>query len=223
MTKTRSSQIAASLSYEHGQPLATGDHNENPESIALGELLREDLRTHGGSLLSPGFLALAVHRLGNARMDVKTRLLRAPLSVAYRAAHHAVIAAFGIDLPYNAKIGRRFHIQHHGYVFVGARVVGDDVRIRHSVTIGLAKKSERNTAPIIGDRVEIGPGACIVGGIEVGDDCYIGANTVLADNLASRTAVLGVPARIVDLASATEAPRTNDSSPPPAPPKPPSR
>jgi serine O-acetyltransferase len=199
MNRSRSSARAAALTYEQGQALATGDANENPEGLSLLELLKEDFRTHGSDPRAAGFWALAIHRLGNARMDVDNRLVRAPLTVAYRVAHRAVIAAFGIDLPYNSKIGRRFHIGHHGGLFLGARLVGDDVFIHHSATIGLAKKSDRSNAPVIGDRVEIGPGACIVGGIEVGDDCYIGANTVLADNLPNSTAVLGVPARKIKL------------------------
>jgi serine O-acetyltransferase len=76
-------------------------------------------------------------------------------------------------------------------------VVGDDVCVRHSATIGLARRTERSAAPVIGNRVEIGPGACIVGGIRVGDDCYVGANTVLADDLAKGSSVLGVPARTI--------------------------
>lgn len=190
---------AAKLHFEEGKPLATGDLNENPDDIGLMQLLAEDYRTHGSTPRAAGFWALAVHRLGNARMAVRSPTLRAPLSIAYRTAHKVVIAAFGIDLPYNAKIGRRFHLGHHGCVHLGARVVGNDVYIHHSVTIGLAKRSERGSAPVIGDRVEIGAGACIVGDIEIGDDCFIGANSVVADTLPPGTAVLGVPARVIDV------------------------
>jgi serine O-acetyltransferase len=87
---------------------------------------------------------------------------------------------------------------HHGCVFVGAWNIGDDVHFHHSVTIGLVRRGSKR-APIIGNRVEIGPGACIVGEIEVGDDCYIGPNTVLAQSIAAGTTVLGVPARTVSL------------------------
>ena len=57
--------------------LAKGDRDENPRGIGLLALIREDLRTHDDNLLSPGFWALCVHRLGNARMGVKTAPLRA--------------------------------------------------------------------------------------------------------------------------------------------------
>jgi serine O-acetyltransferase len=184
-------------------PLAAGDENGNPNDIDTWALLAEDFRTHGSSLLSPGFWALAVHRLGNRRMDVKLAAMRAPLSALYRGAHFGVIALWGIDLPYNAKIGRRLHIAHHGAVFIGSRAIGDDVTIRHSVTIGLKRKSEHR-APSIGNRVEIGPGACVVGDIRVGDDTFVGANTVLAQDTPARSSVLGVPGRFVDLAKHLE-------------------
>ena len=179
-----------------GSALPAGDHNANPAGVGIGDLLAEDYRTHGSDPLSPGFWALAVHRFGNWRMDVKHRLLRAPLSLLYQGAHQGVITLWGIDLPYNAKIGRRFRIAHHGAVFIGSREIGDDVTIRHSVTIGLKRKSER-LAPVIGSRIEIGPGACIVGDIQVGDDSVVGANTVLAQNVPAGSMVLGVPARFI--------------------------
>ena len=182
------------------RPLAPGDENQNPAGMGLPALLAEDFRTHGHDPLSPGFWALTVHRFGNWRMSLKSKLLRMPATLIYRGAHRGAIALWGIDLPYNAKIGRRFRIDHHGAVFIGSRQIGDDVTIRHAVTIGLKRKTERS-APIIGSRVEIGPGACIVGDIEVGNDAFIGANTVLAQNVPAGGAVLGVPGRLVDITS----------------------
>jgi serine O-acetyltransferase len=197
-------QSAKDLAFEHGKPLAMGMRNENPPAIGFWQLLREDFRTHGHSLRAGGFWALAVHRFGNLRMGIRSRPLRAPATALYRTAHHAVIALFGIDLPYNAKLGRRLRIDHHGCVMLGARMVGDDVWIRHSVTIGLSRRTERNAAPTIGHRVEIGPGACIVGAIHVGDDSYVGANSVLADSVPAGSTALGVPARTVKLEQVVE-------------------
>jgi len=199
-----------------GSALPEGAVNANPPGVSLPALLAEDFRTHGNDPLSPGFWALAVHRFGNWRMDFKTRLVRAPLSLMYRAAHRGTITLWGIDLPYNAKIGRRLRIAHHGAVFIGSREIGDDVIIRHSVTIGLKRKTER-LAPLIGNRVEIGPGACIVGDIEVGDDSFVGANTVLAQNVPPGSVVLGVPGRFID--EARELERTPAPTEPPLPPK----
>lgn len=174
-----------------------GDVNENPKGISFWALVAEDLRTHDRDLTRAGFWALLVHRLGNQRMSVKSKLLRGPLTVLYFSAYRAVIALWGIDLSYNIKIGRRFCLKHHGCIHIGAWEIGDDVVIRNSATIGLLRRTSRQRAPIIGNRVEVGPGAAIVGNIEIGDDCYIGANTLVADSLPNGSQVLGVPARLV--------------------------
>jgi serine O-acetyltransferase len=178
--------------------LPLGACDENPRDIGLIDLLKEDLRTHGDDLLAPGFWAVALHRLGNARMRVKSKALRAPLTFAYRGAFHGVIALWGIDLPYNIRVGRRLRIEHHGCLMIGARQIGDDVIIRHSVTIGLRQRN-RNEFPTIGNRVEIGPGACIVGGITIGDGAYIGPNSVVARNVHPGVALVGIPPRPINI------------------------
>ncbi len=178
--------------------LRRGEHDQNPFGVSLRELLLEDFRTHGSDLRAGGFWAIAVHRLGNRRMRVRSRALRAPLTLAYRVAYHAVIAVFGIDLPYNGRIGRRFRVVHHGCVRLNSRSVGDDVTIAHAATIGLQSRTSPET-PTIGSRVEIGPGAVVVGGVHVGDDSFVGPNTVLADDLPRGAVALGVPSRTVDI------------------------
>ncbi|MEA2701272.1 MAG: serine O-acetyltransferase [Myxococcales bacterium] len=182
-----------------GRALPLGDTNQNPPGISFPALVAEDFATNGRSLLSPGFWALAVCRFGNWRMSVKPRGLRAPLTLAYRFAHKATIALWAIDLPYNARIGRRLRIIHHGGFFLGAWSVGDDVTVRHCATIGLIRRGA-DRSPRIGSRVEIGPGACIVGDIVIGDDVFVGANSVVTQSVPDGAAVLGNPARKVDLA-----------------------
>jgi serine O-acetyltransferase len=184
-----------------------GDRNANPSGVGLLELWAEDLRTHGGDLLSPGFWAVAVHRFGNWRMSVPWKPLRAPLTAAYRAAYRGVIALWGIDLPYNVKIGRRMRLGHHGCMILGASEFGDDVTVQHTVTVGLSRRTE-SKVPKIGNRVEIGPRACIVGGITVGDGCFVGANTVVNRSLPPGSNVIGIPLRF----TAAEGTETNSES-----------
>jgi serine O-acetyltransferase len=181
-----------------GSALPVGDSNQNPPGIGFLQLLAEDFATHGRDPLSPGFWALAIHRFGNWRMSVRTRPLRTPLSIAYHASHHASIALWGIDLPYNTKIGRRLKIMHHGGFFQGAWSIGDDVTIRHCATIGLIRRGA-DRSPRIGNRVEIGPGVCIVGDITVGDDAFIGPNTVVTQDVPAGATALGNPGRLVNL------------------------
>ena len=99
-------------------PLPKGDTNQNPPGIGLWALLREDLRTHDGKLFEQGFWAVAVHRFGNWRMGVRPRLLRAPLTLLYRAMNKWVEWTCGISLPYTTKLGRRVRIWHFGGMFL---------------------------------------------------------------------------------------------------------
>ena len=177
--------------------LPLGSRNENPRDIGLVALIAEDFRNHDSSLIEPGFWAVALHRLGNARMDVHSKLLRAPLTLAYRTAFHGINWLWGIDLSYTVKLGRRVRIWHHGGIVLNARAIGDDVHIRHCTTLGVARRTRDADKPTIGNRVDIGTGACILGQVFVGDDCLIGANAVVLDDLPARSTAVGVPARAV--------------------------
>jgi serine O-acetyltransferase len=185
----------------HDAPLPDGASNENPPDIGLLELLVEDFHTHESSPSTPGFWAIAVHRLGNARMDVHSKLLRTPLTLAYHLAFTGVNWLWGIDLSYTVKLGRRVRIWHHGGTVLGARSIGDDVHIRHNTTLGLASRFEHTKKPIIGNRVDIGAGAAILGAVTVADDCVIGANSVVLRDLPPGSTAFGVPARPVNLAA----------------------
>jgi serine O-acetyltransferase len=181
------------------EPLPRGDRNENPRDVSLVELLAEDFRTHDCDPLQPGFWAIAVHRFGNWRMSVKKKALRAPLTVLYNTLHLGVKWTWGIDLGYTVKLGRRVRIWHHGGMVIGARAIGDDVHLRQNTTIGILSKEDLTAKPVIGDRVDVGAGACILGDVRVGDDTVIGANSVVVKDVPPSSTVFGVPARPVKL------------------------
>jgi serine O-acetyltransferase len=176
-----------------------GDRNENPTGISFLQLIIEDFHTHDNKFLEPGFLAIAIHRFGNWRMDIQPRLLRIPFSLIYRFLYTMVKWFFGIDLMYSVKLGRRVRIWHHGGMFIGAISIGDDVTLRHNTTIGVLHQKERWKKPIIEDRVDIGSGACILGDITIGHDTVIGANSVVVRSFPPNSTLFGVPARPVNL------------------------
>jgi serine O-acetyltransferase len=179
----------------HDGPLPRGERNRNPPGVSLLTLLHEDWCTHDRRLDEPGFVAVAVHRLGNARMDVRPRLLRAPLTAAYRLAATGVNWLWGIDLPYTVRLGRRVRLWHHGGMVLGARAIGDDVHIRHGTTFGVLNRRELDGKPIIGDRVDLGVGVGVFGAVTIGADSVIGPHSVVLHDLPAGSVVLGVPAR----------------------------
>jgi serine O-acetyltransferase len=68
--------------------------------------------------------------------------------------------------------------------------------LRQGVTLGLRRTNERG-APRIGNGVDIGAGAKILGPIRVGDGAVIGANAVVLDDVPPGALAVGIPARIV--------------------------
>ena len=103
-------------------------------------------------------------------MGVRWKLIRAPLTILYRMMYLFVECAAGISLPYTIRLGRRVRIWHHGGIIIHARSIGDDTQIRQNTTMGIASVDRHLEIPTIGDRVDIGCGACILGGVTVGDE-----------------------------------------------------
>jgi serine O-acetyltransferase len=186
-------------------PLPRGDKNENPSGIGFLSLLAEDFRTYDRNLMEPGFWAVAVHRFGNWRMSLRPRPLRAPATIVYRTLRTAVHWGWGIKLDYTVKVGRRVRIWHHGGMVLGARSIGDDVHIRQNTTFGIPRRSELNAKPMIGDRVDIGCGAVLLGHIKIGADSVIGANSVVTRDVPPGALVVGNPARVVKSLAEAEA------------------
>jgi serine O-acetyltransferase len=178
-----------------------GTSNQNPKGISLFSLIKEDFHTHDNNIISPGFIALFVHRFGNKRMDIKSRIIRLPFSVLYAFLYALIKLIFGIDLDYSVRVGRRLRIWHHGGIFIGAISIGDDVTLRHNVTVGIAHQTRKWDKPIIEDRVDIGSGAAILGPIIVRHDTVIGANSVVVRNFPAESVLFGVPARPVKVIS----------------------
>jgi serine O-acetyltransferase len=158
------------------------------------ENLREDWRNYDGDLMRQGLWVMLVYRFGRWRYGVRPRLLRAPLSFAYKLLKLLCQILTGIDLPCEVELGRRFTIEHFGDIIIsGDAVFGDDVVVRNGVTVGLRRTGVRG-APVIGSRVDIGAGAKILGNVKIGDDVAIGANAVVLTDVPSGSIAVGVPA-----------------------------
>jgi serine O-acetyltransferase len=178
-------------------PLPRGATNENPPGIGFVQLLMEDLRTHDGDPFEQGFWAVAVHRFGNWRMGFRWRIVRAPLTVIYFFSSKMVEWTCGITLPYVTKLGRRVRLWHHSGMILHARSIGNDVHIRHNTTMGVVRRNENCAIPIIGDRVDIGCGVSILGGVRIGSDAVIGAHSLVLSSIPNGATAVGIPARVV--------------------------
>jgi serine O-acetyltransferase len=105
---------------------------------------------------------------------------------------------FGVDIHPNARIGQGIMIDHaHSIVIGETAVVGDNVSMLHSVTLGGTGKEEEDRHPKIGDGVLIGAGAKVLGNIRVGHCSRIAAGSVVLHEVPDCTTVAGVPAKVV--------------------------
>lgn len=87
-------------------------------------------------------------------------------------------------------------IIHIGPIVVsGDARIGKNCRIHVCTNIGRAPAKGVDGAPIIGDNVYIGPGVKMFGGINIGDNCVIGANAVVNKSFPSNCTIAGVPAK----------------------------
>jgi serine O-acetyltransferase len=161
------------------------------------DAIREDWRTYEGDFSRQGLWVMMVYRFGQWRYRIRPRLLRKPFSLLYKLMRVFSHILTGIELPCEARVGRRLRIEHFGGIIVsGDAVIGDDVVIRQGVTIGLKRTHERG-APVIGNRVDIGAGAKLLGAITIGDDAVIGANAVVIKDVPAGALAVGIPARII--------------------------
>lgn len=97
-----------------------------------------------------------------------------------------------------ARIGPGLYINHYGTIWINPRaVIGRFCNLHQGVTIGIGGVGEGYGVPTLGDRVNIGPYAVILGRITIGHDVGIGANSLVVSDLPDNAVAVGVPARIV--------------------------
>ena len=145
---------------------------------------------------------------------------------AYRVAHHLWVSGhkdlayffqmrisevFGVDIHPGAVIGKGLMIDHaHSIVIGETAVVGNNVSMLHSVTLGGTGKEDQDRHPKIGDGVLIGAGAKILGNIKIGHDSRIAAGSVVLVEVPPCKTVAGVPAKIIGEAGCEHPSQTMD-------------
>ncbi|QHO78433.1 serine acetyltransferase [Bradyrhizobium sp. CCBAU 051011] len=175
------------------------------------ENIRADFNAHGRDAGAQGFWAMVVYRFGRWRYGVRPALLRKLCSFVYKVLYKIIQIVTGIELPCEASVGRNFVIDHFGGIIVsGYARFGDNCRIRNGVVVGL-RRVEEPVAPVIGNNVDIGAGAKVLGPIRVGDNSIIGANAVVIEDVPENSIAIGVPAIVKPRRQQSEAGPTRDA------------
>jgi serine O-acetyltransferase len=161
--------------------------------------VKRDLQAYEGRLSAQGFWVMVVYRFGRWRYTIQTLWVRKVFSFLYKVLDKLVQILTGIEFPCEVEIGEHFVIDHFGGIVVsGYAKFGDHCRIRNGVVVGL-KDVDNPCAPNIGNYVDIGAGAKVLGDICIGDNVKIGANAVVITDVPDNSIAVGVPARIMPL------------------------
>jgi serine O-acetyltransferase len=145
-------------------------------------------------LFTPGFIYTFYMYLCRYLKFSRFHKIYFPFYIFFRMILRHYEFKFGIQIPYNTKIGFGFYIGHYGGIIVNSQAeIGNYVAISPGVTIGYA----RTGVPKIGSNVYIGSGAKIIGGITVGNNVSIGANCVVTKDVPDNGVIVGVPGKVI--------------------------
>lgn len=174
------------------------------ENLTLVELLKSDLESyfhyHGASgrvvrkrdlwrnLLIPRCAPVGLYRLAYATRRAGWKRVSMLLTWIN-------FYLYSVEFSSRCTIGPYFFMPHAAGSVIGATRIGHHAVIYHQVTIGAQFIDIEHVArPRIGDHVFIASGAKIIGNIELGDHCTIGANAVVTKSAGSNLTLMGIPA-----------------------------
>lgn len=217
--------LEQALAYRMSQKLSSGEMSEQilreiadeayGADPSLGAAARADIvavferdpachRMIQPLLYFKGFQAIQAYRIGHWLWQQNRK------DMAYFV-QMRVSEVFGIDIHPAAVVGRGIMIDHaHSIVIGETAVVGDNVSMLHSVTLGGTGKDDDDRHPKIGDGVLIGAGAKVLGNITVGHCSRIAAGSVVLSPVPPMKTVAGVPAKIVGEAGCSQPSVTMD-------------
>lgn len=149
-------------------------------------------------LLSQGLWASSVYRVSHAIGQIKNPILRRPLRIVFLFVEKWIEILTGIRIPGECQIGKGLYIGHFGHIILSDQaVLGENCNLSQGVTIGASHRGKNAGAPVIGDRVYIGPNAVIFGKITIDSDSAIGAGAIVTKSFSERSVIAGNPARLI--------------------------
>lgn len=100
----------------------------------------------------------------------------------------------GVEIPRSVRVGPGLRLPHggRGTVVHWQSTIGSNVTVYHGVTLGVSGPDQR--APHLCSNSYIGTGACILGGVTIGDGARVGANSVVLQSTPPGVTAAGVPA-----------------------------
>jgi len=170
--------------------------------FTVSDMAREDLRViqerdpaAESSLFSllyfKGYLGIQANRVAH----VLWRCQRKALALQLQS---RVSQVFAMDIHPAATLGHELMIDHGTGVVIGETcVIGNRCTLLHGVTLGATGKDHGQRHPLLGDDVLIGAGVSVLGRITLGNQCKIGASSVVLKSIPEGATAIGCPAKVV--------------------------
>ncbi len=162
-------------------------------SGSVWDLVRADLAANRRNPKSQ--IVLVLFRLAHRARGTgpRPRSVAVPLGVLYRV---LVDWVFGIELPWKTVVGPGLVLDHGvGLVVNDETVIGAGVHLRQGVTLG--RRHPEGGSPVLGDGVDVGSGAQILGEVSIGAGALIGAGAIVMTDVPAGGKAVGVAARVI--------------------------
>jgi serine O-acetyltransferase len=161
--------------------------------------LREDVARYGGwrhLLREQSLWAVVWFRFGSALNRIQPAPLRRIVLVPWWFIFRLLEAFVGVSLPLGVQAGGGLRIWHFGGIFVHPNtVIGRNCTLRQGVTLG--NRRNEGDAPTLGDNVELGACAQVLGAVHVGHGAKVGAMSLVLNDVPPGSTVIGIPAAVV--------------------------
>ena len=172
--------------------------------------LGEDLRRYGNPrqqikalLLAPRVWAIVAYRFAHwVHTAPMPAIVRWPLKMLVRLIYVFIEIATNIELPAQTVVGCGLFVPHTGHIIIASNAtIGRYCTFTQGISVGHGAGGRESSfaSPVVGDRVYIGPGAAVLGPINIGNDVLIGANAVVIRSVPARAVVVGNPARVISM------------------------
>ena len=157
-------------------------------------------KKYGGNFISivfftQGFWAIIQYRLAHSVYKMRLPVVKQIFQICMLVWQKLIEITTGISIPASAKIGHSFYIGHFGGIILNANtVIGNNCNISQGVTIGVSGQGEKRGVPVIGDNVYVGANSVIAGKIQIGNNVIVGACSLVTTNVEDNAVMIGVPA-----------------------------
>jgi serine O-acetyltransferase len=145
-------------------------------------------------LLEFGTFAVVVYRFGRWAYSIKIPILRQLLITIYLFVDAFCVAVTGIKVHPESEIGPGLIIHTFSCIHVLVKKMGHSCTINQGVSLANVRGAGR---PTIGNNCYFGAGCKVLGGVTVGDNVVVAANSLVMSDVDSGCTVMGVPARVI--------------------------